>query len=386
MKEKEEKKVAPSNFKLYWPDSFDPFRKALKPFSAAIGVLLVALIVTYITSTGTVDLWYRFSTSMHAFGGILSLDNKEIQAFIDSYEIFDKEIITPEDEGKIKDYYRVLNHLCALGEVEKMYIPPVYDLNRGVYENQLLFEEDMAKTLNVGPGDTLLELGCGRGRISNHMARLTGAKVVGVNIDSDQIGNARKYAETTGLAQKGLLEFHQRSFNDPLPFADNSFDGFYHVQALTYAQDLDKLFAELFRVVKPGAKISFLDWFILDAFDESNKEHADLLRKTKALIAAVYNPRPSEYIEKLQKAGFIVHFSKEASKSGHQYPLIQKARDFFMPLGTMVDYLTYWKLIPPQTSQLLDRLNLYVDDFIKSDSLGLFTTSWWIVGEKPLDN
>lgn len=347
---------------------------------AAVGAVS-AIAATYIMGTGTIDLWYRATTSLNAFRAIVSLESKEIQAFIDSYEIFGKEVITPEDEQKIRDYYRVINNLCALGEVEKMYIPPVYDLPKGVYGNQLLFEQDMAKTMEVGEGDTLLELGCGRGRISNHMSRLTGANVVGVNIEADQIANAKQYAKTTGLSHK--LDFHLASYNDPLPFKNQSFDGFYHVQALTYATDLDALFAELFRVLKPGAKVSFLDWFMLDAFDDSNAVHQDLLVKTKAIIGAVYTPRPSEYIEKLEKAGFVLEFSKEASKFGHQYPMIRQARDFFMPVGTVVNYLTDWGILPVETAQLLNRLNLYVDDFIESDRLGLFTTSWWIVAQKP---
>jgi len=343
---------------------------------------IMSITVGYIYGTGTIDLAYRGKTSLKAFSSILQLKQKDIMAFVDSYEIFGKEFITPDDEEKIKDYYRVVNQLCALGEVEKMYIPPVYDLPQGVYGNQLLFEKDMAMTLDVGPSDVVLELGCGRGRIAHHVARITGAKVVGMNIEDSQVQNAIAYANETGLLGS-QLEFHQGSFNDPLPFPDNAFDGFYHVQALTYANDLDALFAELFRVLKPGSKVSFLDWFMLDAFDEQDPYHRELLKKTKAIIGAVYTPRPDEYAKALERAGFVVSFSREASKVGHQYPMIQKARDFFMPVGSFVNFLCRIGALPESTAVLLNRLNLYVDDFIQSDRLGLFTTSWWIVAQKP---
>ncbi len=49
---------------------------------------------------------------------------------------------------------------------------------------------------------------------------------------------------TVGLLGK-QLEFHRGSYNDPLPFADASFDGFYHVQALTYVKDLSALLTEV---------------------------------------------------------------------------------------------------------------------------------------------
>jgi sterol 24-C-methyltransferase len=51
----------------------------------------------------------------------------------------------------------------------------------------------------------------------------------------------------------------------------------YHIQAFSYAADLDSLFAEIFRVLKPGSKISFADWFLLPGFDPKNKDHQYLL-------------------------------------------------------------------------------------------------------------
>jgi sterol 24-C-methyltransferase len=64
-----------------------------------------------------------------------------------------------------------------------MYIPPVYDITKGVYANQMLFEDDMIEKLEAGPGDTFLEVGCGKGRVAHHVASQSGAKVIGMNID-----------------------------------------------------------------------------------------------------------------------------------------------------------------------------------------------------------
>ncbi len=59
-----------------------------------------------------------------------------------------------------------------------------------------------------------------------------------------------------------------------------------------------------------------------------------------------------------------------------------QARDFFMPVGHAVNFLSSIGVIPSETAVLLNRLNLYVDDFIESDRRGLFTTSYWIVAQK----
>lgn len=338
----------------------------------------------YTYKTGTTDLWYRWSTTVKAFFAVISLKETEVKAFINSYEIFEAERITPEMESKIVDYYNVINHLCALGEVEKMYIPPFVDHDQGCYGNQLEFERQMVDQLGVKKGDKVLELGCGRGRILNHVARYGEANGVGLNIDAGQIAEAKSYAESSGMADR--LSFVQASFNDyPLPFEDNEFDHFYHVQAFTYVTDLEKMMSELWRVLKPGARVSFLDWFVLDGYDETNAEHRELLRKTKALIGAVYTPHPSVYEVALAKQGFKLIKSEEGSIAGHQFPLIEAARDFFMPVGTAVNWLSEYGILPEDTATLLNRLNLYVDDFIESDRLRLFTTSWHIIAEKPLE-
>merc|ERR1712048_1406367 len=163
------------------------------------------------------------------------------------------------------------NRLCTLGSVEKMYIPPIIDPKVGVFENQLLFEKGFADELKVGPGKKLLELGCGRGRISHHVASHTGANVVAMNIDPEQINTANAYAKESGMADK--LTFVEGNMNDPLPFEDETFDAFYQVQAMTYAADLTGVLKEIYRVLKPGAKISLLDGVMLDGYDSNDVNH-----------------------------------------------------------------------------------------------------------------
>ena len=72
-----------------------------------------------------------------------------------------------QDGQAIVEYYGVLNRLCALGSVEKMYIPPVLDIDKSVYENQMHFERQLADGLSIGPGRVALELGCGCARDSS---------------------------------------------------------------------------------------------------------------------------------------------------------------------------------------------------------------------------
>merc|ERR1719401_253866 len=330
-------------------------------------------------------LWYRLTTSGKALYALWTLPQEHVDDFMKSYELFDQERIDDNtDPQKIVNYYKVVNHLCALGEVEKMYIPPVMDLKVGIFGNQMIWEEKgMADKLDIGPGKKVLDVGCGRGRIAHHVATYTGAKVVGLNIDESQIKMAKEYAEAEGLLGD-KLDFRRGNYNEPLPFEDESFDALYHVQALTYAKDLKVLLKEMYRVLKPGAKISFLDWFKLKAYNEDDAHHRKLLREVKAVIGAVKTPDPEEYSVALKEAGFEVLSSKEASEDGgHQYPLVMQAEFFYETSKVVVAFLAKHGLIPKHFDTLLTRLTEGGQSFVEADKLGLFTTSWQIIAQKP---
>ncbi|CAE8614828.1 unnamed protein product [Polarella glacialis] len=330
-------------------------------------------------------LWYRASTSATALHSLFTLPQEHVDSFLKSYEIFEKEAYdSPEDAKNIVNYYQVINHLCAVGDLEKMYIPPVTDLNNGIFANQMEWEEKgMADKLDVGPGKKVLEVGCGRGRIAHHVASYTGAEVTGINIDPSQIAMAKNYAEAEGILGK-TLNFKLANYNDPLPFANETFDALYHVQALTYAQDLKALFTEMNRVLKPGAKISFLDWFKLDKYNPEDKHHQHLLKEVKAVIGAVKTPSAEEYHTALRETGFEVLFSGEASiDGGHQWPLVQKADLFYTTFKSIVDTLTTFHIIPAHLKVLLERLVEGGQSFVEADKLGLFTTSYQIIAQKP---
>ena len=49
-----------------------------------------------------------------------------------------------------------------------------------------------------------------------------------------------RHANATNMGER--LHFLQGNYNDPLPFADETFDALYQVQVLTYTIDPEKLF------------------------------------------------------------------------------------------------------------------------------------------------
>jgi len=280
--------------------------------------------------------WYRLLTAIRAIWALYYMPKEQVDAFMESYELFEQETMSEsggieQSHQMIKNYYAVINYLCAIGEVEKMYIPPIIDGNVGVFANQLLFEEKMVKDLGITKVMKVLDVGCGRGRVAAHMSRESGCEVYGINIDKVQLEKAEEY-KNSNSELKDRLHFKLSNFNDPFPFPDEFFDGLYQIQVLTYAKSLEEISKEMFRVLKPGGKISFLDWVKLDKYDPENKHHQNLISRVKPLIGAVTTPSPHDFEENLEKAGFKVLFSGDASRGGHQADLIEKTVFFLRNL------------------------------------------------------
>lgn len=334
---------------------------------------------------------YRVATIYSSLKALYRLSPQQVDAFIKSYEVYDcdwvdgkavkdSEVVSySEVKGKLLDWYGVLNHLCALGEVEKMYIPPALDPSKGVIANQNLFEEMFSKQIDMKAGDRVLDLGCGKGRVAAHLASYSGASITGINIDQGQLDNAAAFAKKKGLP----CTFLNQDFNDlPLPFADNTFDCLYEIQALSYSKDLNKLFRELNRILKPGGKFSILDWVRLPAYDPKNPHHADLMRRIKPFIGAIGTPSPDEFADALQKAGFKVLVSHEPSIKQHQGPLIDKASVYFDYASRIVKFLVWSRLFPKHFGLLFDRLTQDGESLIEAEQLGLVTTSYHIIAQK----
>lgn len=335
----------------------------------------------------------RWKTFLRAFRHIAQLTPKEVDDFMNSYVIYNLDwsdttameaALGPDYHRRVGDclraYYGVLNHLCALGAVEKMYIPPFMSKKASVLDNQLLYERSIARDIGLRPGMRVLDLGCGRGRVAAHMSQFTGARITGINIDGNQVAQAREFTAARGLNN----DFIEQDFNAlPLPFADGEFDAFYQIQALSLCKDIRALFREVYRVVKPGARISSLDWVKYPAYDPQNPEHAALMRRVKPLIGAVGTPTPASLEEDLAAAGFQVMRSDNASLGGLQAPLIATVDHYFRAMRQVILGGVKLHVFPGHFKTLINRFCQDGEAFVKMDTERLITTSYRIIAIKP---
>ncbi|HRW09320.1 MAG TPA: class I SAM-dependent methyltransferase [Caldilineaceae bacterium] len=110
--------------------------------------------------------------------------------------------------------------------------------------------------LNFSPNDHWLDVGCGLGGDARYVANRFGARVSGIDLTPEYVETGKRLCQWVGLADQ--IALHQGSAL-AMPFADATFDGGYMVHVGMNIEDKTQLFAEIFRLLRPGATFGIYD-------------------------------------------------------------------------------------------------------------------------------
>ncbi|CDX23746.1 Type 11 methyltransferase [Mesorhizobium plurifarium] len=147
-------------------------------------------------------------------------------------------------------------------------------------------------------GKTILDIGCGAGGITLHLVATHGAaRATGFDVERPVIEKARRGAIRQGLEDR--VSFVQAP-PGPLPFTDASFDVVFSKDALLHVPDKDALFAEIFRVLKPGGVFAASNWMIAHDGEPSPEMKAYVAAEGLSFAMA----SPARYAAAMRRAGF----------------------------------------------------------------------------------
>ncbi|MEO1677763.1 MAG: bifunctional 2-polyprenyl-6-hydroxyphenol methylase/3-demethylubiquinol 3-O-methyltransferase UbiG [Pseudomonadota bacterium] len=151
-------------------------------------------------------------------------------------------------------------------------------------------------------GLDVLDLGCAGGFMAEAISDL-GARVEGIDPAADAIAAARTHADETGRHIG-----YQVGVGESLPYSNGAFDAVVCVDVLEHVADLDRVLAEVARVLRPGG------WFLFDTINRTALARLAVVTMGenvfRLLPKGTHDPalfiRPADLRARLSDAGFNV--------------------------------------------------------------------------------
>lgn len=113
----------------------------------------------------------------------------------------------------------------------------------------------------IGPGERILDVGCGAGQVTRDAARTaTDGFAMGVDLSSGMLAYAQERAREEGLANVAF----ERADAQVHPFEPSSFDLAISRNGVMFFADREAAFRNIARALRPGGRLTILAWQGLD--------------------------------------------------------------------------------------------------------------------------
>ena len=154
------------------------------------------------------------------------------------------------------------------------------------------------------PPQNIIDVGCGIGGSTLHLARKFGSKATGITLSPVQASRAKERAAEAGLDDRVQFEVANAL---EMPFEDCSFDLVWSLESGEHMPDKTKFLQECYRVLKPGGKMIFATWCHRETDSLAGELTADEVAHLKEIYRVYCLPYViflSEYRAIASKCGF----------------------------------------------------------------------------------
>ena len=265
--------------------------------------------------------------------------------------------------------------------------------------------------LGIQPGEVVLDVGCGVGGPAREIAIFADCNVVGLNNNDYQynpnlsrltfrIDRARYYTANRDLSDR--VTFIKGDFMK-MSFPDNTFDRIYSIEATCHAPSLKGVYAEIFRVLKPGGTYATYEWLLADRYDPSDPHHRQISYDIEIGDGIPGMVKKSVAVKAFEDVGFEIIHDEDLADKGDEVPWYYPLAGEFKYVRSLTDLikvtiithpvrfiahgllgvLSFLKLAPPDARKTADALGIAADALVAGGREKLFTPMQLYVARKP---
>ncbi len=297
----------------------------------------------------------------------------------------------------VTEYYDLCSEFMVFGWGASLHFAPLSP-RESLEDSKIRHQRLMIAKLELSKGMTVIDVGCGIGGPMRRVVREAGVRVMGVNSSEVQLDKAKALNAEAGLDH--MVDYLACSFMDMGAVADQTFDRGYAIESTCHAPDKVGAFAEIYRVLKPGALFWGQEMCMTDKFDADDDRHRAIKQELMHGIALKDIATTGEVDRALESVGFQVIEGRDRAiaESGPTIPWYQPMVTQRSTLGNALHRIPLGRKVFIAASRLAEMLGLFpkgsaevvglmdrtANAYVAGGKTGIFTPLYCFLARKPL--